>query len=81
MSARTYQDHLQDHGAQVAAAVERARAGCPNCGSRRPPVGGATGAAAHCADCDWPLRDPVPDAPFCSVCRRRHGPERIHACE
>ena len=47
-------------------------AGCANCGSTRP---------ARCPDCEWPLGKPVPDAAFCSICRRRHGPEVTHACE
>jgi hypothetical protein len=46
--------------------------GCANCGSPRP---------VCCPDCDWPLGAVVPDAPLCSICRRRHGPERTHAAE
>lgn len=50
---------------------------CANCGHQHtgePPY--------HCRDCDWPLAERVvPDAPLCSVCRRRHGAEVKHACE
>ena len=35
----------------------------------------------RCRECDWPIGDPVPDAPLCSICRRRHGNEVQHACE
>jgi hypothetical protein len=48
---------------------------CKNCGSVQPPD------RPRCADCDWPVGRPVPDAAFCAVCRRRHGPEVTHACE
>jgi hypothetical protein len=54
---------------------------CANCGSDRPPVPGAVGSGGHCPDCEWPLGFPVPDAPFCSICRRRHGTETTHASE
>lgn len=50
---------------------------CANCGHRHtgtPPV--------FCRDCDWRLADrEVPNAPLCSICRRRHGPEKTHPCE
>jgi hypothetical protein len=52
---------------------------CANCGSTRP-IAEALG-RAHCPDCEWPVGVPIPDAPFCSVCRRCHGPEQVHACE
>jgi hypothetical protein len=52
---------------------------CANCGSTREPV--MAGALVRCRDCDWPVGMPVPDAPWCSICRRRHGPETTHACE
>jgi hypothetical protein len=51
---------------------------CANCGSAR---GWADGSRAACPDCEWPLGLPVPDAPFCSICRRRHGADTTHACE
>jgi hypothetical protein len=48
---------------------------CANCGTWQPPD------RPRCSECDWPLGVPVPDAPVCTICRRRHGPERTHACE
>lgn len=57
---------------------------CVNCGSRlgyhqHPGAGVLTPWA--CRDCDWPQGKPVPDAPLCSICRRRHGKEVQHASE
>jgi hypothetical protein len=54
---------------------------CANCGSAHAPVVGRGGAQSQCPDCDWPVGVPVPDAPWCSICRRRHGTETTHACE
>jgi hypothetical protein len=53
---------------------------CANCGSARAPLVGWVG-RWHCPDCDWPVGMPVPDAPLCAICRRRHGAETTHACE
>lgn len=52
---------------------------CANCGR----AGGYVERHGRvmCRACDWPLGDPIPDAPLCSICRRRHGPERTHAAE
>lgn len=50
---------------------------CANCGEKHPGIG-----RTHCRECDWVLANrKVPDAPLCSVCRRRHGPEKEHPCE
>jgi hypothetical protein len=55
---------------------------CANCGSTHAPVIGRGGAQTlQCPECEWPVGVPVLDAPLCSICRRRHGPERTHACE
>lgn len=58
---------------------------CVNCGSSL----GYVSRGGHvpgtivivCIACDWPFGEPVPDAPLCSICRRRHGAEKTHAAE
>ena len=52
---------------------------CVNCKSEKPPV--RTGGSMVCPDCFWPAGKPGPDAPLCSICRRRHGEEIQHECE
>jgi hypothetical protein len=55
---------------------------CANCGSARDAVIGlGQTLTLQCPDCEWPVGVPVPDAPLCSICRRRHGAETTHACE
>lgn len=56
---------------------------CPNCGSAALAAAIAP-AEGRCRECAWPLgpgAPAVPDAPLCSVCRRRHGREIQHAAE
>lgn len=60
--------------------VDPTRRPCATCGSTRRLRAG-TGAPDRCPDCDWPVGMPLPPGQFCSICRRRHGPERTHACE
>lgn len=55
---------------------------CANCGSARAAVLALSLARPLvCPDCDWPVGVPVPEAPLCSICRRRHGAEVTHAAE
>ncbi len=54
---------------------------CKNCGSDKIREAKWEPATFICNECDWPQDREAPDAPLCSVCRRRHGPEVQHACE
>ena len=48
---------------------------CANCGSKDVRFDGV------CRDCSHKFGDPVPDGDLCSICRQRHGPEKVHPCE